>query len=111
MTTIVEFLEERFREDEYGATHSGSLPVSVKDYHQRKLREVAANRRIVRRYRDAPVGEVVLLLEAVRDLASVYADHSDYDRAWSPMLDPAVTDLRSDSGVLAGRRGRPLPPH
>ena len=108
VTTIVEFLETRFREDEHGATHSGNLPVPAKNYHQRTLREVAAKRRIVSRYRDAPVSDVVLLLNDVRDLASVYADHPDYDQAWRPMMDPAVTDL-SESGVLAGQRGQPFP--
>jgi hypothetical protein len=84
--------------------------VPAKNYHQRTLREVAAKRRIVSRYRDAPVsdGDVALLLNDVRDLASVDADHPDYDRAWGPMMDPAVTDL-SESGVLAGQRGQPFP--
>ena len=104
MTTIVEFLEARFREDEHSATHSGNLPVPVKNYHQRTLDEVAAKRRIVRRYRDAPVNDVILLVEDVRDLASVYADHPDYDQAWRPCLEPAEIDLRSQNGVQAGKR-------
>jgi hypothetical protein len=29
MTTIVEFLEARFRDDEHGAKHSGNRPVPV----------------------------------------------------------------------------------
>jgi hypothetical protein len=103
MSSIVEFLEARLGEDEHGATHSAELPVPAADYHERTLREVAAKRRIVSRYSDASVDEVILLLEDVRDLASVYADHPDYDQAWRPMMDPAVTDLRSPSGFNAGR--------
>jgi hypothetical protein len=106
MMTIVEFLEARFREDEQSATHSGNLPVPVKDYHQRTLDEVAAKRRIVRRYRDAPVHDVMLLVEDVRDLACVYADHPDYDPAWRPAMDPTEIDLRARSAVQAGQRTR-----
>ena len=64
----------------------------------------------MRRYRHAPVDEIILLLEDVRDLASVYAEHPDYDQVWRPLMDPAVTDLRSPSGVIAGRRGQQSPP-
>lgn len=84
MTSLVEFLEARLGEDEHGATHSTNLPVPAANYHLRTLRDVAAKRRIVRRYRDAPVTDVVLLLNDVRDLASVYDDHPDYDQAWRP---------------------------
>jgi hypothetical protein len=103
MTTIDEFLEARFREDEHSATHSGNLPVPAKNYHQQTLHEVAAKRRIVDRYRNAPVGDAILLLADVRDLASVYADHPDYDQAWWPSMDPAEIDLRRENGVLVGR--------
>jgi hypothetical protein len=99
MTTIVEFLEARLSEDEFSATHSGKLPVPVVNYHQRTLREVAAKRRILRRYRDAPASDAALLLDNVRDLASVYADHPDYDQAWRPLTDPAEIDLRFQTGA------------
>jgi Family of unknown function (DUF6221) len=105
MTTIVEFLEARLAEDEYSATHSGALPVPEASFDQRTLREVASKQRIVRRYRDAPVGDVAPLLENLRDLASVYGDHRDYDPAWSPLEDPQQVDLRSASGVAATGSG------
>jgi hypothetical protein len=99
MTTIVEFLEDRLSEDEFSATHSGKLPVPLVNYHQRTLREVASKRRILRRYRDAPATDAALLLDTVRDLASVYADHPDYDQAWRPLPDPADIDLRYQTGA------------
>lgn len=108
MTTIVEFLEARLAEDEYGATHSGALPVPEANYHHRTLREVAAKRRIVRRYRDASVGDVALLLDSVRDLASVFADHPDYDPAWRPMMDTVDVDLRSGTDAITA--GSAIPP-
>jgi hypothetical protein len=95
MTTIVEFVEARLAEDEYGATHSGRLPVPEAAYHQRTLLEVAAKRRILDRYRDAPIDDVGLLIEDVRDLASIYADHADFDPAWRPLTDSAEIDLLS----------------
>jgi hypothetical protein len=101
MATIIEFLEARLTEDEHDATHIGRLPVPEADYHQRTLREVAAMRSIVRRYRDAPIEDVVRLLEDVRDLASVYADHPDYDRAWRPLTDPAEIDLRTTTRAVS----------
>lgn len=103
MEKIVDFLEARFREDEHGATHSGKLPVPTKYYHQRTLLEVAAKRRILNRYCGASVGDVVMLLPDVRDLASVYADHPDYDQAWRPPTDPVDVDLRSEAEVLTGQ--------
>jgi histone H3/H4 len=102
--TIVEFMEARLAEDEHDATHSGQLPVPEAAFHQRTLREVAAKRRIVRRYRDAPIEAVTLLLEDVRDLASVYADHADYERAWRPLTDPAEIDLRPGMRARADKR-------
>ena len=105
MTTIVAFLEARLGEDEHSATHSGSLPVPKSNYHQRTLREVAVKRSIVRRYRDAPVKDVALLLDDVRDLAAVYADHPDYDLAWRPLSDPGEIDLRAGTGVRIPRSG------
>jgi hypothetical protein len=94
MTTIVAFIEARLAEDEHGATHSGQLPVPQSDYHQRTLREVAAMRAIVRRYEHAPIEYVAPLLDDVRDLASVYSDHTDYDPAWRPLGEPSEIDLR-----------------
>jgi len=108
MTTIVDFLEARLADDEYSATHSGALPVPEASYDQRTLREVAAKQRIVRRYRDAPVGDVAPLLENLRDLASVFADHPDYDQAWSPLEKPRYVDLRSASGAAATGSARRL---
>jgi hypothetical protein len=93
ITTIFEFLEARLAEDEFGATHSGKLPVPEASYHQRTLREVAAKRSILRRYRDAPVALASALLDDIRDLASVYADHPDYEQAWRPLKDPPGIDL------------------
>jgi hypothetical protein len=104
MTTIVEFLEARLSEDEFSATHSGKLPVPVVNYHQRTLREVASKRRILRRYRDAPASDAALLLDNLRDLASVYADHPDYDHAWRPLKDPAEIDLRHQPGASMATR-------
>ena len=104
MTTIVEFLEARLAEDEFGATHSGQLPVPEASYHQRTLREVAAKRSIVRRYRDAPIADVAALLDDIRDLASVYADHPDYDQAWQPLRGPAEIDLRPGTPALTPAR-------
>jgi hypothetical protein len=128
MTTIVEFLEARLSEDEFSATHSGKLPVPVVNYHQRTLREVASKRRILRRYRDAPASDAALLLDNLRDLASVYADHPDYDQACRALMDRprsiSATRLlrarqqglpfrpvarRRDSGEF-GRRRSPCPP-
>jgi hypothetical protein len=99
MATIIEFLDARLAEDEYGATHIGLLPVPEADYHQQTLREVAAKRSIVHRYRDAPIEDVVLLVEDVRDLAAVYADHPDYDPAWQPSTAPAEINLRPLTGA------------
>jgi hypothetical protein len=104
MTTILEFLQARLSEDEYSATHSGKLPVPVVNYHQRTLREVAAKRSILRRYRDAPVSDAALLLDNVRDLATVYDDHPDYDQAWRPLMDPAQIDLRYQTGASTPTR-------
>jgi hypothetical protein len=94
MTAIVTFIEARLAEDEHGATHSGQLPVPQSAYHQRTLREVAAKRAILRRYEKAPIEDVTLLLDDVRDLASVYSDHTDYDPAWRPLGEPSNIDLR-----------------
>ncbi len=99
MTTIVDFLEARLAEDRHSATHAGALPVPEANYDQRTLREVASKQRIVRRYRDAPMGDVAPLLENIRDLASVFADHPDYDPAWRPLENPGHLDLRAGSGV------------
>jgi hypothetical protein len=104
MTTIVDFLQARLAEDEYSATHAGVLPVPEGSYDQRTLREVASKRRIVQRYRDAPIGDVAPPLENLRDLASVFTDHPDYDPAWRP-LDNHL-DLRSGSGAAAGSARR-----
>jgi hypothetical protein len=101
MTTIVDFLEARLAEDRHSATHAGALPVPEANYDQRTLREVAAKQRIVRRYRDAPIGDVAPLLENIRDLASVFADHPDYDPAWRPLESPDHLDLRSVSREAA----------
>jgi hypothetical protein len=106
MTTIIEFLEARLAEDEYGATHSGALPVPEASYDQRTLREVASKRRIVWRYRHASIGDVAPLLENIRDLASVFADHPDYDPAWRPLGKPDDVDLRSGSDVAAAGGAR-----
>jgi Family of unknown function (DUF6221) len=110
MTTIVDFLEARLAEDEYSAMHSGALPVPEASYDQRTLREVASKQRIVQRYRDAPVGDVAPLLENLRDLASVFAAHPDYDPAWRPLDDnPRQVDLRPGPDVATAGSARRLP--
>ena len=101
MATIVEFLDARLAEDEHGATHLGLLPVPEADYHQQTLRDVAAKRSILHRYRDAPIEDMTLLLEDVRDLAAVYADHPDYDQAWRPLTAPAEINLRPLTGATS----------
>jgi hypothetical protein len=68
------------------------------DYPARVLREVEAGRKILAAY-ETVLGECATLLrdqrprkygehdglrEAVAHLASVYADHPDYDEAWRP---------------------------
>ena len=108
MTTIDEFLEARLGEDEHSATHSGSLPVPKSTYHQRTLSEVAAKRSIVRRYRDAPITEVAPLLDDMRDLASVYADHPDYNQASRPLSDPTEIDLRPGTHASITEDGQSL---
>jgi hypothetical protein len=102
MTTIVEFLQARLADDEYGATHSGPLPVPEANFHRRTLAEVAAKRRIVHRYQVAPIDEMAPLLEDIRDLATVYTDHADYDPAWRPLDEPQGIDLRSGMGAATG---------
>jgi hypothetical protein len=109
MTTIVEFLEARLAEDEFGATHSGKLPVPEASYHQRTLREVAAMRSILRRYRDAPGSDAALLLDDIRDLVSVYSDHADYDEAWQPVKDAPEIDLRRPADAPTPARTPALP--
>jgi hypothetical protein len=104
MTTIMEFLEARLAEDEFGATHSGKLPVPEASYHQRTLREVAAKRSILRRYRDAPISDAAVLLKDIRDLASVYNDHQDYDKAGQPLKDATEIDLPRPTEPLTMER-------
>lgn len=82
--TIVEFLEARLAEDEYAATHAGQFPVPAAHYDRRTLREVASKRRILRRFQRASGTAVPVLLDDLRDIVAVYADHPDYDQAWGP---------------------------
>jgi Family of unknown function (DUF6221) len=89
--TIVEFLRARLADDEAAAPYAIS---SLTDWGEfvrydpaRVLREVAAKRAIIRlalSRRGAPPEEShVVIDEMVGALASVYADHPDFDPAWS----------------------------
>ena len=94
--TIVEFLNARLDEDERA---SKAVPEGSRG-RERALAEVAAKRRIVRGYADAhdasmrtvdpsasahggdPWSELFAWRMAVKYLAAVYANHSEYDATW-----------------------------
>lgn len=66
-----------------GMIHEAAQAQHIIRWHPaRVLAEVAAKRRIVERY--APVAESRLGFDdTLCDLASVYADHDDYDEEWA----------------------------
>lgn len=94
--TIVEFLNARLDEDERA---SKAVPEGSRG-RERALAEVAAKRRIVRGYSEAhetsmrtvdpsvsdrsgdPWSELFAWRMAVKCLAAVYANHSEYDASW-----------------------------
>lgn len=103
--TIVEFLEARLAEDEQAALAAqNSVPWSANDQDvasrhlsrhlpARVLREVVAKRAILREYVDsvklhedeAEAPDAVAALEiVVRHMASVYADHPEFEGRWAP---------------------------
>lgn len=106
--TIVEFLNARLNEDERA---SKAVPEGSRG-RERALAEVAAKRRIVRGYAEAheasmrtvdpsvsdrggdPWSELFAWRMAVKCLAAVYANHSEYDASWE------VTEV---SRELSGR--------
>lgn len=67
----------------------------------RVLREIDADRLLLRQYEDAierchpygdaPRGELHGLMFAMKCRVSVYADHADYRKEWAPVDDDLVT--------------------
>lgn len=100
--TLTEFLEARLAEAEVEARHviavagSDTVGPSPSLTPSRLLREVEARRQIVTQWHDAHKSAILsargggdesilgeeYLLDALRALAGVYADHPDYRKEW-----------------------------
>lgn len=88
---------------DYGQPQPGDIALidhQVRFDPARELREVAAKRRLIERYKNAvaavTAGSVVSFragqddgyaqacLDAIRDATAAWADHPDYDQEWAP---------------------------
>ena len=96
-TTLTEFLLARIAEDEAAARECKewsdcfACPTHERFDTKRVLAECEAKRRIVERHSGthmpigtAPFGYQSATSDVLRDLAAVYADHSDYREEWKP---------------------------
>lgn len=98
MTTITTFLLDRITEEENAARIGAATPeaaMNITRWHPAHvLAECEAKRRIVKlamlqedlyrvRQDDFQQGATAAVLETLRHLAQVYADHPDYNPAWN----------------------------
>lgn len=83
--TIAEFLLARISEDEAWARdheQAGDFLGFIEDVAARVLAECEAKRRIVVRHTNCDDTSFGDPCDDLRDTASVYADHPDFDPAW-----------------------------
>lgn len=84
--TITEFLEARIAEDEAAAKLREEGDEFFDDeITVRMFAECAAKRAILGRYVHSPTPNTydLALLDVMRDIAAVYAEHPDYDERWA----------------------------